>query len=467
MNNAENNENGEKQNRIVLEEPSLRERELIDRVDWFIQLRWLAVVGTFVVVFFLWHLFGMHFPLYPVIGITLFIFLYNIVFALVSKNLQSRENLTVHEMLIFANVQVFTDLVCLTLLIHYLGGVENYFVVFFFFHMVISSILLRPPNAYLIALVASLLLNGMIWGEYFHIIPHYHYAAIWGVSYIDSFQFQFFSSMILTFALFLSVYFSSSITCRLRQRELEVESAYAKLQRLDQEKSYFMKRVSHELRSPLSAVQSFVKIMLEGLQGELSSEQRNLLQRMDVRLSSLLDLVSDLLRFSKLRVLDQPQNIERIEFSEIIQNSYELLLAMAKEKGVKCRLDLIPASMVGEKEGLREIAINLISNAIKYTPSGGNVEIQLRVNSGHIHFVVKDSGIGIPEDEQSKVFSEFFRATNAREETQVGTGLGLAISKRVAEVHGGSIGFKSRVGQGTQFEVVLPLSGMTHHVMME
>ena len=352
----------------------------------------------------------------------------------------------------------------MTLLIHYLGGVENYFVVFFFFHMVISSILLRRSNAYLIALLASLLLNGMIWGEYLRILPHYRYEVVWGVSRIDSFQYQFFSSMILTVSLFLSVYFSSSITDRLRRREVEVESAYAKLQRLDQEKSSFMQRVSHELRSPLSAVQSFVKILLEGLQGELSPEQRNLLQRMEIRLMSLLHLVNDLLRFSKLRVLDQPPNIERIEVSEIVQNSYELLLSSAKEKGVECRLDLIPASMVGEKEGIREIVINLISNAIKYTPAGGKVEVQLKVNSGNMHLIVKDSGIGIPKEEQPKVFSEFFRATNARKETQIGTGLGLAITKRIAEVHGGRIDFESVVGQGTRFEVVLPFAGIRNRV---
>lgn len=444
---------------VDLPESTLREQELIARVDWFIQLRWLAVGSTLVALFFLWHLFEVRFPLSPVLGTTLAIFLYNAIFALVAQYLRERGMPTVRAMRIFANVQVVADLVCLTALVHFFGGIESYFVVFYFFHMAIASILLRRLNAYSLALLAALLLNGMIWGEHLGIVPHYHYESILGPSRIASFKFNLLSVAILTFSLFMSVYFASTIASRLRQREVEIESAYGDLKRIDEEKSYFMRRASHELRSPLTAILSLIHLLRQGLKGPLNEEQQQLLQRVEGRLKGLLELERDLLRFSKLRVLERLPAVEYLDFSQVVQNVFEVLSPWAEERGVQLELHVQPAMLCGEEESLQEVAANLISNGIKYTPPGGRVAIEVEVDEERVHFSVKDTGIGIDERDQSRIFSEFFRARNAKELTQSGTGLGLAIAKRIVEMHGGHIAFTSQLGKGTCFEVELPLAG--------
>lgn len=447
-------------------EPTLRQRELVARVVWFIQLRWLAVAGTFLALFFLWHLFDMRFPLRAALGTTVSILFYNVIFALVAKQLRARGVTSIGTMRLFANVQVVTDLLCLTLLIHFLGGVENYFVVFYFFHMVIASILLPKKNSYCLALVAALLLHGMIWGEYFGVVAHYPYETILGPCRIDSFEFNFVAAGILTVAIFLSVYFATTIANRLREREREIESSYRNLQRVDEEKGYFMRRASHELRSPLSAVQSLVHIFLEGLGGSITEEQRGLLLRMEVRLKALLSLVNDLLRFSRLRVLEKPQNVEPFDLGEIVRQAVDLMSPWAKEKGIQLELKCESARLYGEAEGFREVASNLISNGIKYTPAGGRVAVTLEKRASTIHLSVEDTGIGIRKEEQDRVFTEFFRARNAKEMTQEGTGLGLVITKRVVEIHGGSIRFDSGAGEGTRFEIDLPrmdgIPGLPH-----
>jgi two-component system phosphate regulon sensor histidine kinase PhoR len=301
-------------------------------------------------------------------------------------------------------------------------------------------------------------MNGMIWGEYLGIISHYRYETIFGPSRVSSINFNFIAAGIMTTALFLAVYFASNITRRLREREVEIESAYSDLQKVDEEKSYFMRRVSHELRSPLTAVQSYVKVLSEGFSDKVSDRQRDLLNKMDVRLESLVDMVGDLLRFSRLRVLNRPRTVEHFNFEELLRQSCEFYLPWANEKAVNLKVQTEPAPVLAEKEGFRDAVRNLISNAIKYTPEGGEVYVSLKTNNKKASLTVADTGIGIGEKEKEGVFSEFFRASNAKEFTRSGTGLGLAITKRIVEIHGGSIRFESELNKGTRFEVTFPLT---------
>lgn len=440
---------------------TMRERELIARISWFIALRWLAGGGTLVVLFLAWHVFDMRFPLQPVVGTVIAIFFYNAVFALIAQS-QLRPGLrpTIGSMNLLAMLQVIADLVSLTLLIHWLGGSKNPFILFYFFHMIIASILFRRKYAYYLAIVAALLVNSMIWGEYLGLFQHYEYPLVLGTSQWHSFNYNFVESGVLTFSLFLSVYLASSITTDLRRKEDELELAYFNLQQVDQEKSYFMRKVSHELRSPLAAIQSFIRVFLEGLGGTLSEEQRSILERMEVRVRGLLDLVKDLLLLSRVRALERPQNAERFDLGELVEQVYDLMQPWAKEKQIQLSLQSEPVSFLGEKEGLREVATNLISNGIKYTPPGGRVAVSLCARGRKAFLSVEDSGIGISEEDQPKAFREFFRAANAKHMTEAGTGLGLSITKRIVEMHGGTISLESALGKGTRFDVELPLDNL-------
>ncbi|MFH1570503.1 MAG: hypothetical protein ABIL09_21110, partial [Gemmatimonadota bacterium] len=229
-------------------EPTLRELELIGRTSWFVSLRWVAVAATFVGLFLLWHVFHIRFPLRPVLGTVVALLSCNIVYALAAQYLQERGAATGPAMRAFANVQVVGDLLCLTSLVHFLGGADNYFVIFYLFHMAIASILLSRRNAYLLAALAAGLLNGMLWGEQTGALTHYSYEELLGPCRLVAPKVTFLTAAILTLSLFVSVYLASSIARRLRLREREIETAYGDLQRVDEEKSYFMRLASHELR---------------------------------------------------------------------------------------------------------------------------------------------------------------------------------------------------------------------------
>lgn len=437
---------------------SLREQELIARTGWFILLRWAVVAATFVGLFFLWHLFHMRFPLRPVLGTVAVLLFCNVLFALTAQYLQERGAATGATMRAFANAQMVADLACLTSLVHFLGGADNYFIIFYLFHMVIASILLSRRNAYLLAVIAAGLLNSVIWGEYTGLVEHYDCEALLGPCRLGSPEAAMLTSGTLTLSLFVTVYLTASIAGRLRQREREIETAYDNLRKVDDEKSYFMRLASHELRSPLTAVQSLVHVFLEGHAGDLAARQRELLERMEVRLEALLDLVSDLLRFSRLRVLEAPATSECLDLAEVVTGAHQLFTPWAQEKGVSLTLATEAAPVMGDREGIQEVAGNLISNAIKYTPAGGRVQVQVGRRGQQAFLSVQDTGIGIPAQDQARMFSEFFRARNAKAMTQSGTGLGLAICKHTVELHGGRIRFESEEGLGTSFTVELPVA---------
>ena len=438
---------------------TLHEQVLIERISKFIRLRWVAITGTLVALAVGRYVFDLNYPWIPVLGTVGLILGYNILFSLFAAGkfrLAGTTELTAMRMLAVA--QIVADLLALSALIHFLGGAENPFIQFYFFHMIIGSILFRPRQSYYIAAFASVLVNGIIWGEYFGVLQHYRYDAVFGPCDIQSLNFNLIMALILPVSFFLSVYFASSIANQLRRREEELELAYLNLQKVDDEKSYFMRKASHELRSPLGAIQSFISVLLDGLKGTLSDEQRNVLERMQIRIQGLLDLVNDLLRLSRLRVLDSVESAELFDFSEQVQQSVDLLGSWAKSKNISLTLQRQPVSLYGDKEGLREVISNLISNAIKYTPEGGKVDLFLEVFPERLRFRVEDNGIGICEEDQANLFKEFFRARNAKALTQAGTGLGLSIVKKVVEMHGGKIELRSALNQGTQVTVELPLS---------
>lgn len=436
----------------------MRERELVERIGWFIRLRWLAATGVWIALAIAHNRFQAAFPLAPALGTVAAIYLCNIVFVLVDRRLRRGGRLPdVRASRLFANIQVIADLMTLTLLIHYLGGSEICFIVFYFFHMIIASILLPPWNSYALALLASTLVASLIWGEYFGLLSHYSLFAEPPKNTDRSLDFCLMRTGVISFSLFLSVYFASSIANRLRQRERQLEQAFARLQSAEEQKSFFMRKASHELRSPLSAIQSFVHVFLKGLGGEVTEDQRRIFLRMKARVESMLAMVDDLLRLSRLRDAEEQQRPAKpVDLADIVRHTCELMTPWAEEKGVRFSTHLHRAVIQGEPEGLEQVASNLISNAIKYTPSGGEVEVRLKRAGREALLSVRDTGIGLTEQDRAQLFQEFFRSATAKKMTESGTGLGLSITRKIVEMHGGRIAVESKPDKGSRFEVRLP-----------
>jgi two-component system phosphate regulon sensor histidine kinase PhoR len=227
---------------------------------------------------------------------------------------------------------------------------------------------------------------------------------------------------------------------------------------LDQLKSDFVNLVSHELRSPLSSIIMQHKVILDGLAGELTDKQRKMLTRAHDKMQGLLDLINDLLDLAKIesghRHLEQrPHNL-----GEVLTEVAEFLRAKAKEHKITLELSL-PSELpqiLADRRSMEEVFTNLITNAIKYSPDGGNVRISAVSHIDYVEAMVSDQGIGIEEDEIPKIFDKFYRVKHAKTRQVIGTGLGLSIVKNIIEAHRGSIAVESQVGKGTTFKVLLP-----------
>jgi signal transduction histidine kinase len=236
-------------------------------------------------------------------------------------------------------------------------------------------------------------------------------------------------------------------------------SVYENLVRLDEAKTWFLLKASHELRSPLSTIQSIVRTLTQGFVGELEAPQREMLERIEVRAQALSNSVSDLLVLAKGRAELSTSELEKINFCTLLGENVQFFQSLAEEKEitleVQCPSNLNTAIVYGRREGLETIVTNLLSNAVKYTSKGGKVCMKMSPEKDKVIFEVSDTGIGIPENEQAMLFSEFFRAENAKKLAEIGTGLGLSIVKSTVEQHGGTIEVKSREGEGSTFRIAL------------
>jgi len=223
-------------------------------------------------------------------------------------------------------------------------------------------------------------------------------------------------------------------------------------------KAHFIHVATHELRSPVAVAQSLVRGVLKGYAGEMTDQQAEIFGRISRRLDLLESLVNDLLDLAAGKAADAEEETA-VVLNSSVGRVVLLLQPRAEEKGVDlvhraCCEELV---VRGTEEGLDRIFVNLVGNAVKYTPSGGNVTVALRRVEDEIEVQVIDDGIGIPEEALPHLFEEFYRAPNAKAVNEVGTGLGLAIVKDLVDQYGACIEVESTVGQGTTFTVTFPV----------
>lgn len=238
-------------------------------------------------------------------------------------------------------------------------------------------------------------------------------------------------------------------------RELET------LDSLRASRDKFIRIATHELRSPVTIAQSLVRGVIKGYAGKLSEKQQDVFGRINRSLDFLENLVNDLLDLAEGQTLDIAKNKEFVLISASIGRAVLLIQPQAEEKGVKLSYQTNSAELIvwGTAEGMDRVFVNIIENAVKYTPPGGSVAVSVQVAGEEIRVEVSDTGIGIPEKSIPLIFNEFYRAPNAKEGGEIGTGLGLNIVKDLVEGFGGKIKVRSKVGEGTTFVVMFPVAG--------
>lgn len=230
-----------------------------------------------------------------------------------------------------------------------------------------------------------------------------------------------------------------------------------KLRELDRVKSDFYSLMSHELRTPLTSIREGTNMFLEGLCGEVTEKQQELLIIIAEESSRLIDLVSRLLDLSKLEAGVLTLNFSMTDLSSLVARSIREVVPLAEAKSIRIESDIqvIPAVSV-ESERILQVLRNLIGNALKFTPPGGVVRVAVHLAEGEVNVSVTDTGHGIPREEISVVFEKFRQASPASSPGFPGTGLGLAIVRHIIQAHGGRVWVESELGQGSTFTFVLP-----------
>jgi PAS domain S-box-containing protein len=239
---------------------------------------------------------------------------------------------------------------------------------------------------------------------------------------------------------------------------LELADQNERLRELDRLKDEFVALVSHELRTPLTSIRGYLELVLEEEAGSLTEEQRQFLGVVERNAHRLLALVGDLLFLAQVEAGKLSLDVGAVDLSAIAAESVETARPLAEEKEITLTLATGPLALIGgDHARLAQLLDNLISNGIKFTPSGGRVDVRIKGQRGNAVIEVRDTGMGIPSAEQQHLFERFFRTAKATEQAIPGTGLGLAISKAIVEAHGGQIAVASAEGAGTTFHISLPV----------
>jgi signal transduction histidine kinase len=226
----------------------------------------------------------------------------------------------------------------------------------------------------------------------------------------------------------------------------------------DEMKSNFVRLVSHELRAPLAAIQQQHSVILDGLAGGVTDKQKELLSRARDKIQGLLDLINDLLDVARIESGHAVQQQVPLQLEAILAGTMRLMRAKAQAQGIVLKLLLPPElpMVLADVRGMEEVFTNLISNAINYSPDGGEVTVSAEAQGDFLEVRVTDKGIGIGPEEIPKIFEQFYRVKHPKTRHVIGTGLGLPIVKGIVEAHRGSVTVESTPGKGSTFKVVLP-----------
>jgi signal transduction histidine kinase len=263
---------------------------------------------------------------------------------------------------------------------------------------------------------------------------------------------------------------------QLEEKTARLQEAFDRLRELDRLKSNFLATVSHELRTPLTSIIGYSEMLSEGLAGELRPEQRDFVKTIHDKGEQLLSLIMGLLDLSKLESGTMRMAVRAIHVESVLNEVVSTLTPTARKKGVELRLDVDGelAELRADPERLRQVFLNLVENAIKFTPAGGTITLRGRMveddsddiddgglavlapTRARVEVRVIDTGIGIPPRERERVFDAFYQVDSSSTREYGGTGLGLSIVKRLVEAHQGAIRIEDNAPRGTAFVVSLP-----------
>ena len=253
---------------------------------------------------------------------------------------------------------------------------------------------------------------------------------------------------------------SRDLTERVAAQERAIADAcrIAEIESANRAKSEFLAAMSHELRTPLNAIAGFADLIAAEVAGPVSDQQREYLARIRGSQQHLLAIINDLLNYSKIEAGQLTYDITSVPIHDVVDRVLPLLEPQAVGKGLTVGHGPCGDGLIAQADRTKaeQIVLNIVSNAVKFTPSGGRISVECSADNGRVIIAVSDSGPGIPADQQDAIFEPFVQLGRSLSSTHEGTGLGLAISRDMARAMGGDVTVESVEGEGSTFRFILP-----------
>ena len=435
--------------------------DTLERLTWFVRLRWVAIAGVLVTLPAAWFLLRVRFQPLPILAVTAWLGAYNIFFL---RQLSPSASST--RLLGLARAQIILDLLALVMLLYFGGGIENPFSFYFVFHTAIAAIVLPGLGSLVITTLAFGLYTLMVVLDWSGVIPHFPLTGLYAVSPYQSARPVFANLFVFGSTLYIVRYFVAAIMGRLNLRTEELATANEKLRQADRDRLQSVIMVTHELRSPMAAVDSLLETVTGGYVSRSCADcgSQPVIERARKRIKGLLKLTGDVLDLHQMELGSVRFDKARLRLDRIVADvveEFDSLAAAAQVRIESVGVAELP-EVEGDEESVRFIVANLVSNGIRYNRPGGTVTVSGRRLPGSdpamLELHVVDTGVGIPAADLPRVFDIFYRGSYARQKERLGAGLGLSLVKRLVAAHVGTVSVASTEGAGSDFAFSLPVA---------
>ncbi len=478
------------------------EAALLLRLRIFIFMRWAAIAGVAIAAAVAAEAFHIRFPLQPVYLTCGFLALYNIALGYQAHSLKKgQSNRVIFKTRLYSNIHIVLDLVALVVLVHFTGGIENPFIVYFVFHAIAASIVLNYRVTYMLATLALLMAVALVALEYIGWIPHYNLQGYADPTLYRKASYVLPVLVALATLLYGATYLTTSISGELRKRQRQVvslanellERKMAELEQASAEAARFKAlqdrlsaayhelseshrklrdnqehliqaekltslgqlsaSIAHEINNPLSGVLTYTQLLAKKLNnGNCSKEEAaEYLAKIESAVARSSRLVRNLLDFAR----QSTPALREVDVNEVVNRSLDLVAHSAELQHVKIEKSLATGlpRITADFDQLQQVCTNLMMNAVQAMPRGGNLTIGTASHGSNVSIQVRDTGVGIPQENLGKLFTPFF---TTKKEIK-GVGLGLAVSYGIIQRHRGRIEVTSLPNEGSTFTVSLPI----------
>lgn len=421
---------------------------LKERLAWLTNLRWIAVISLLFCVPVAGEMFEYQIGFVEITNIAVILIVINLLYFFIARYYPFRNE---YQELAFLELQILIDLMIISFVIHYSGGIGNPFFFLYLVQVILSGIIFPGKLLpYFNAIFAALLLT--IWTILEHLVMVERYLLRNEPASLAIIVTSLLAFYITNFA---GIYIINNFMIGYRSLKKIIDQKNVQLEKAIKDRSRTFRFAAHELKSPMIAIQSSLDVVKSLFSDDLRPEVKDMVYKAERRSSQVIDMVKEMITVTQYNLGMEKQVFENVNFDEWLSGIVNHHKPYADRKNIVLEYYHLPVqfNISIDVNGFEKLVRNLVSNALRYTLSGGRVGVGTFLNDFTYGFIVKDTGIGIPQEDLEKIFEEFYRSKNARETEQIGTGLGLNLVKEIVEHYGGEITVKSELGKGSEFKV--------------